>query len=81
MNDESYKSLVDRLERLKQERAEAAGARDELLRQLKDEFGVGSVKEARVLLATLKQKEESLKRKIDAEYKAFVKKWGDKIKD
>lgn len=59
---------MEQIESLKREKAEAVGARDELLKQLKEEFGVSSIEEANEKIKELERRAAVLEKKRDREY-------------
>lgn len=62
-------------ERLKSQQARAEGELDGLLKQLKNEFGVKSLKAARKLLAELEQQAEEKRRRFTDALCRFEKEW------
>jgi hypothetical protein len=77
VTDAEYDDLVKKIEALKQQKAQAAGALNELLRQLKKEFGLSTIKEAKTKLVELGAKAARLERKADRRYKFLLKRWKD----
>lgn len=74
---DQYHTLRRRAERLRQKAAEADGALKEVLRQVKEQFGCSTLKEAKALLAELEAKERKLGARYAAEMAKFQSKWGD----
>jgi hypothetical protein len=56
MKEEEYKKLKREVETAKAEAERAAGAKQQLLAQLKQEWGCGSIEEAENKLAALRKK-------------------------
>lgn len=83
MTDRNYTELMQELETLKQEQAQAAGARKELLKQLHTEFGLDGVKAAQAKIEELKKKKKALERKRDEEYRKLMEHpaWKGKLQD
>lgn len=77
MTLEEFTALKEKMASLKSQRDEAAGALQQLLKELKNEFGVGSIKEAEKLLARLEKEGEKESREYQRKVDAFQKKWGN----
>lgn len=56
------------IEEFKSEQAEAIGARNEMLRTLKEKFGVSTLEEAKAKAEELKSRQRVLTKKRDEEY-------------
>ena len=73
--------LKAEVERRRQEKSRAEGALAEILKRLKSEFGVSSLKEAKTLL----QKLDADKQKLEAEFaeakEVFEKEFGNKLQE
>ena len=70
-------ALKERVESLRREADKAAGALEQSMRRLKEEFGCGSIKEAEKLLKELKAEEEESKDQFDREFEKFEKLWSE----
>ena len=67
-------------EQLTQKVSRAQGHVDVAKKQLKGEFDVGSLKEAKTLLATMEREESTAAGNFDDALETFNEKWGDKLK-
>jgi hypothetical protein len=67
--------LLRKVEDLKEQKNQAKGARDQLLKRLKKEFGVSTLKEAKALLEKAKDKELAVAKEYTEVKKRFLKKW------
>lgn len=74
-------SLQRKVERLKAKADKAAGAKDQILRRLRKEFGCKTMKEAKKLLEDLITKENQAAVKYSKEKKAFEKKHAKVLKE
>lgn len=79
MNDTEYNQLKSKLEAYKEQRSQAAGALAELMRQLKDDFGLHSLEAAKEEVKRLEAKRDRMKVRADREYEKLMKKWGSKL--
>ena len=79
MDLRGYLKLKEESESLIERAAQAEGALGQLMSQLKDEFGISSLKEAKKLEASLTNEKEQIEKSCwDAE-KKWRDKWGDKL--
>lgn len=74
-------TLQRQLEELKRKRDKAEGAQQEILRVLKEDYGVSSLEEAKELRKKLKGKLEKKTEEYLKLKKEFDLKWKDKIKE
>lgn len=79
MTDQNYEEVSRIVAEQKQKKAQDEGALAEMLKQLKEEFGIESIADARTKRDDLKRRDARLGKKEDAAYKRFVAKWGDKL--
>lgn len=73
MTDRQYAEVVAELEQSKKEQAEAEGAIKELLKQMRDEFGVKSEEELRTLLKRKRLLLKNQEADADEEYRRLIK--------
>ena len=69
--------LSKRIEQLKQDQAEARGVQKNVLKSLKDEFGISSIEEARSLLKKREAKLKKMETELQEGLTSFEKKYGD----
>jgi len=74
-----FQRLSDKLEALKRQADRAEGAKAQLAEQLKKDFGVDSLADAKKLLRKLEKEGEKLDREYREALKTFDDKWGDKL--
>lgn len=79
MND--YLKLKKKVDELRREADEAAGARNQIMKELKKTYGVETIDEAKRLLRKLEKKEKRLQREFDEALSEFEEKWKDKLGD
>lgn len=72
---ERYERLSRKTDQLRQQKAQAEGALDQVISQIKEEHGCSSMKEANELLAEMERSIEDLEEKFDLSLKAFEEKW------
>lgn len=70
-----FADLKQKAERLQTEIDRSAGARQQLLKQLKDEFDCDSLKEAKVLLKQLQKQEADAEEKFAEDMERFEKEY------
>jgi len=75
ISEDTYRRLKRDVENAKTEAEQAKGALTQITIQLKDEFGVSNLKEAKEALAELEAKRDKAKEKFDAALKDYQKKW------
>jgi len=76
MDAKSYLAMKERLESLQRDAGRAQGQLEQLGKQLKGEFGCGSVKEAEKLLAKMNRELTEAERDFDRQAKEFEEKYG-----
>lgn len=76
---EELLELKSNLEDAQEKINKAKGAYEQILKQIKDEFGYKTLKEALELLEELNSKNEKLKKAAEEELKKFKEKWEDVI--
>lgn len=74
-SDPELLEKIEAIKELKESLARNKGSMETLQQKLKKEFGVLSVKEAKVLLAEMKTKHNVLSRKLAKRQKKFQKEW------
>jgi hypothetical protein len=75
---EEFDNLKRRVEKLQSERDKAAGVLEQLKEQLKKEFGLSSIKEAKALLRELEHEREEAEKQFNKDLKAFEKEWEER---
>lgn len=75
-----YLTLKKQVEQLQTDADRAEGALDQLLSQLKKEFGCKSLKEARILLRKLTTELEQLEHDSRTKITAFEEKWSERLR-
>lgn len=74
---DKYLSLKKKVESAQQEADQAEGAENEVMKQIKDEFGCTTLKSAKVLLKQKRKQEADSKEKFDAAFEQFEEDWPD----
>lgn len=72
---EQITELKEQIHSLQQQAAKAQGAIEQILKQLKEEFNVSSIEEAKETLRKLEQEKVELEQKLEDSYKKFIEKW------
>lgn len=72
---DDYQALKRKVEKLRQDKDKAQGALDQVMSEIKEEFGVLSIKEAKALLAKLEQERLAASDKYLAKKRKFETKW------
>ena len=75
----AFTALQQRIERAKEAVAAAKGEEMALLKQMKKEFGVGTLSKAKQLLVKKEKELAKLQADADKALKAFEKKYGDLV--
>jgi hypothetical protein len=75
INEVEYLKLKKRIERLEREREQKRGAREQLLKTLKEEFNCNSIQAAKKLIAKLKKEKEENDRKFNKEFARFQREY------
>jgi len=75
MNLPEYTKLQKAVEAKKSEIDQAVGARDQTVKQIKDEFGCNSFAEAKKLLADLEEEEKKAAAAFEKKLKEFKDEW------
>lgn len=73
----NYERAAAALERLQQDQIRAETRLEEGLKELKREFGVSSLKEAKKLLAKLEAEELEAENEFNTKYEAFVRDYSE----
>lgn len=71
--------LKTRIERLKDDISRSKGARDEAMRNLKEEFDVKNLSEAKKKLEQIITEEEACRKEFEEAFAEFEEKWGDRL--
>jgi predicted transcriptional regulator len=74
-----YNEVKRQIERLKKEAARAEGVHSQLMKQLKDEFGVETLDEAKTLLAKLSKEADKAEAEFEKTLNEFEEEWGDRL--
>lgn len=75
INEQKYNRLKRQLKKLEQEQERAVGKKQQILAQLKEEFGVKDLAGAKKKLKTLKRQQAENEIKFQTELKKFEKKF------
>lgn len=76
---DEFARLKERVNDLRRQRDEAAGALREVRRRMKEEFGVDTRAAAEALRKKLAREAEALGKQLDSAMAEFAKKWGDRL--
>lgn len=76
---EEFARLKARVDDLRRQRDEAAGALREVRRRMKEEFGVDTRAAAEALRKKLAKEAEKLGKELDAATAEFEETWGDRL--
>lgn len=79
MNLEQYQSLIQKRDSLQRQQERSKGKLEQLLSQLKSEFGCDSIEAAEKELTKIKKQEEKAEREADAAMAEWENKWGGKL--
>ena len=79
MNLAEYEKLKRKADKLKAEAERAAGALEQTMARLKEEFGCNTLADAEELLAVKKADEVKAKAGYENELGAFKKEWGERL--
>ena len=74
-----YEKLKRKADRLKAEAERAAGALEQTMARLKEEFDCDTLADAEELLAVKKQEEAKAKKGYESELGAFKEEWGEQL--
>lgn len=80
MNLKRYEALKARVEKAKNAAAKAEGVIEQLTGELKEKFGVDTLKEGRKLLRKLLAKAEASETEFDLALASFEEKFGESLK-
>ena len=72
---EDLQELKEKTERMRQERDKAQGRLEEVEKQLKETFGVKTLKAAEKMLSKLEEDEEKARNEFDKAFQSFNDKW------
>lgn len=76
---EEYKRLKKKADKLKQEADEAAGAFNQIMQDLRKEYKVNSLEDAKKLLKKMEKEEARLQKEFDEAMADFEEKWNEKL--
>lgn len=79
MTPKRLKELQDAIAERRKRRDKAIGAKEQILNDLKEKYGVETIKDAKRLHEKKEAKVTELEKELDKLEKDFEKKWGDKI--
>ena len=81
MNDDikRYTQIKEALKTSQTRLAQAQGARDVILKDLKKQFGCSTLKEAQEKLELLKKQQTTANKQFQEALDNFEEKWGDKL--
>ena len=74
-----YERLKEILDRNKQRAIKAEGALEQKMKQLKNEWGLTSMKAAEKHLKALRKEEEEAGKAYEKAFTAFQEEWGEKL--
>lgn len=74
---DKYLSLKKKVESAQQEADQAEGAEKEVMKQIKDEFGCGTLNDAKRTLRQRRKQEADSKEKFDSAFEQFEEDWPD----
>lgn len=74
-----FTALKDKAEKQQREADKAAGALEQTLSKLKEEFDCDSLKEAKTILTELESEEAELSEQFNRELKQLEEKWEGKL--
>lgn len=80
MNLAEFAKLKEKVESLRRKRDKSSGIMEELLRQIKAEFGCTSIKEAEEKLEQMKVEGKTMRANLDRDLEQFESKWGELLK-
>jgi len=75
-----YNALKERADEAKRAADKAAGVLDQLKAQIKEEFGCDTIKEARILLASLTEQQDKAEQAFAEKLAAFEQEFGEVLK-
>ncbi len=75
LTESQFRRLKQDVEDAKSEAERSRGAYDQLLHQLKEEFGCASVKDAKTLLSKLEAKAEKAEKEFQTALAGYERKW------
>ena len=76
-----YQRRQQRVEQLRRQDAQLAGAMSQTAKDLQREFAVGTLDAARELLAKLEREAEQAEQQAAAAEKVFTEQWADKLEE
>lgn len=76
-----YQKMKKQVEQLRSEAERAAGREEQLMKQLKDQFGCTTIEEAQDKLKQLQTEAEKAKKVFDRKFDLFEAEWGEKLKE
>ena len=81
MELDQYQKMKKQMERLRSEAERAKGKEEQLLKQLQDQFGCRTIKEAKDKLVELECEKGKAEKAFDRKLKLFREEWGEKLKE
>lgn len=77
VSTEEFMRLKKRADKLREDAAKAAGARDAMLAKLKQEFSCDTIEDAEAKLASLREEEAAAEQKYKEELAKFKEQYGE----
>lgn len=75
VSEEQYRKLKRDVDSTRSEAQRAKGAYEQLMTQLKNEFGCKTLKEAKALLEDMEAKKEKAEKEFEKAMREYEKKW------
>lgn len=75
ITEEQYRELREQVTEARQQAERARGALDQIIGQLKEEFGCSNLKEAEAHLEKLCKEQTKAQKDFDKAYHAYQRKW------
>lgn len=77
--EDKVMSLTQTVERLKEKKLRNQIARENILKELKEKYGMNSIAEAKKALAAMGKELEQKSETLEKEYEQFTAKYGEKL--
>lgn len=77
---EQYNRIKKKADQARADVQRAEGALDQVMKNLKDDFGCSTIEEAEAKLIELEEQEKAAEAAYQTELAAFQEKWGDLLK-
>lgn len=79
VSEEQYRKLKRDVDSTRSEAQRANGAYEQLMTQLKSEFGCKTLKEAKALLEDLEEKKAKAEKEFEKAMREYEKKWKEEL--